>query len=253
MKNILSIFVVALLFTQAVDASQQFNSTNTVGISCVESSLVELPIGVMYGDYATTNVIAGITNMLVTANLQKDDKLMVWNGTSYNNYKLLSDKTWKGVRDVDGNVPKPDEELVQYGRGVWLIRSDAATREDKKVYVFGQVPVGIVTISVASGTVAKAVGTLICNPLSEDFDLNGGLIDWSASGVEKGDAIRVSLDGSTKMTGYTWDATNKKWYIISGGKKVTTGLVIPRGRGFWFSRAKGHTTGLTLTWNLTGI
>jgi len=47
----------------------QFESTNTVGWTCITSSLGEFPIGVIYGDYATTNTPIASTNLVWAGNL----------------------------------------------------------------------------------------------------------------------------------------------------------------------------------------
>ena len=231
----------------------QIDSTNMVGMTCFNSSLAELPIGVVYGDYATTNVEMSVTNLLWTGNLQTGDMLHIYD-YEQNCYRslMLAGSSWVAVA-VDGGGAKidVDKDVFKYGRGAWLVRPDITTREDKNVYTFGQVPVGQITVKIEPGTGTFATSTLISSPISEPLDLNGGAIDWSAVAL-KGDVLRVPQEDGT-MNGYSWNVSQKKWYVISGGKIVTEDLVVPRGKGFWYSRAAKNTTGATLTWNLGNL
>lgn len=243
----------AAVCSAQAESALQIDSTNMVGLTCFSSSLEQLPIGVTYGDYATTNLEMNITNLLWTGNLEEDDTLYIYDYSQgkYLSMVLNKDKVWEADA-VDGGTPiDVDKDVFKYGRGAWLVRRDIASREDKNVYMFGQVPVGQITVKIEPGTGALATSTLISSPISELLDLNGGAIDWSAVAL-KGDVLRVPQEDGT-MKGYSWNVGQKKWYVLSGGQIVTEGLIVPRGKGFWYSRAAKNTTGATLTWNLGNL
>lgn len=254
MKKNALLAVAALMAGSAfAEGALQIDSTNTVGMTCFSSSLEELPIGVIYGDYATTNLEMSVTNLLWTGNLEVGDELWIYDHAQgkYISMWFNSDEEWEAVSVDGGTKIDVEKDVFKYGRGVWLRRPNLADRADKNVYAFGQVPVGEIQVTVAPGTGTKATSTLISLPISEPLDLNGGVIDWSAVAL-KGDVLRVPQEDGT-MNGYSWNVSQKKWYVISGGKIVTEGLIVPRGKGFWYSRAAKNTTGATLTWNLGNL
>lgn len=252
-RSVITVFALVLACCVRAADTLQLDSTNMVGMTCFTSGLADLPIGVTYGNYATTNVEMSVTNLIWTGNLEIGDRLYIYDyGVgAYKSMRVIAGGKWKADNVDAGEKIDLDKECFKFGRGAWLCRYNLADREDKNVYTFGQVPVGRITVAIQPGTGTKATATLIASPISEPFDVNGGVIDWSAITL-KGDTLRVPKEDGTMQT-YSWSTAKKQWYVLSGTTLVTEGLVVPRGRGFWYSRAAKNTTGATLTWNLSSL
>ena len=222
--------------------------------SDVNNSIIAIPFAGCGEDTAEIYV----TNLVMTAGLDKGDTLMYKNGESWYAWEIDDNGDWvainSGTRGGVTVTPHANEFKVACGGACWLLRSNPGA-----YYLYGQVTNVLQSVTVAGAASANAVAyTLIAKP-SESSALN--LRTWHPSGVTAGDTLLVpsatAAGGRTeyRSNGEAWCtlSTVENGTEIFGNTTYTTSwsplssdVVINAGCGFMYGR-KG-TTGFTLNW-----
>lgn len=249
MKKLIALAVVASAFAS-------FAEDNVFGCLAINSEAEETIICVPWlqpgagGDMNVKDVIK-------TSNLEAGDE--------FRYYDLAQKKYLVWGLDDDGSGNKrwvwgdkdstePTRSIAR-GGAVLLIRNDIDKREDKKIYVYGQV--GTATskeYTLGAGTSEAACYSLIAPPTVGETDLN---TNASWTNVNAQDYI-VLPDMSVLV--YLDDGKGaKKW-----GKQIktrenntqpftikfdTTTAVVPAGQGAWYVSGVGATTTPSVTWS----
>ena len=235
MKKLLSIAVCA----SAVAAFATTNVTcGTVGVTAVKSSLTNTVVAVSFTDLASDGNIT-ISNIVKTANLEVDDILYVFNGSSYESYTLKVsggvkywDKTLNytlGSSGLSNTVSTAASvATLAVGQGLWLVRGPNWNGNQFTFYIYGK-PANETTVSVSAGS------NLIGNPTAS-------AVSPKVSGASTGDQVQIPQNYTFPRT-YTWTGTAWKYTNPETHIKVTTDSLpaIPAGTGFWYV-AKGTST-----------
>ena len=253
MKTLLTtatILVAAALFGADEDVNvESYAIQNVIGVQKVVSDKEYTPLAVCFGATAVSanapvNVARPATNLVLTANLVEGDQLFVYDHArkGYVAYSLDAEKRWQeqtvfSATNSAADLSPLDGQSQGWGYGFWLRRQNVASREDKTIYLVGQVPVGEVSISLAPSTASTFGKTLIGNPLGAAWDLNDkSVFDWSTV-AELNDHIQLN---DANATVYYWKKISSK-PVVKYGWKCMTGSgdgVIPAGAAFWYVRAK---------------
>ena len=257
----------------AVVSASALTSTNTfarlpITGNTFENAIIAIPLAGCGESDATIYV----TNLVMTANLVENDKLIYKNRGNFYAWKVNSSGKWESYVISDGSgtsvTPSAEQTNLPCGDGCWLVRTGVASRGDSTIYLFGQVnktPPASVRVAAAANASDYAY-TLIAYPnLETALDLN----TWKTSiGAAEDDTITVPSTvkgGSTtyKYNGSAWTApsqsitsktqTNRRTGVTTTvtvtnttWEALSTTTTIPVGTGFMYGR-KGVTEG-TLVW-----
>ena len=235
--------------------------SNTLGVVKVTSAAEYLPLAIGYGAVsAGSDAEARADGLIMTSNLVAGDELFVYDHESgkYDVFGLEKAEdgtaTWKSRRVVvisNGGVTVEEgtaaaDTVLAPGYGCWLHRPGVASRNDKTVTIIGQVFTGKITIKIAAASGTKAFGQTLIGPpvpLSGDFHLNGGAINWTKKAAI-GDEIRIAQnDGAYQTAEYNGSQWIRYYYVKVGPikrKKTDTDPVIPAGQAAWYARKAGN-------------
>ena len=257
----------------AVASASALTSTNTFArLPIIGNTFENAIIAIPLAGCGETNATIYVTNLVMTANLVENDKLIYKNRGKFYAWKVNGSGKWEGyiISDSSGTsvTPSAEQTNLPCGDGCWLVRTGVASRGDSTIYLFGQVnKTSPASVSVSAAANASDYAyTLISYPnLETGLDLN----TWNTSiGAADGDTITIPSTvkgGSTtyKYNGSAWTApvqsttsktqtnrrtgvtttvtvTNTTWQALS-----TTTTISP-GTGFMYGR-KGTTSG-TILW-----
>lgn len=259
----------------AVASASALTSTNTfarlpITGNTFENAIIAIPLAGCGEADATIYV----TNLVMTANLVENDKLIYRNRGNFYAWKVNSSGKWESIAisDAAGTTVTPTAEQTKLpcGDGCWLVRDDVASRADSTIYLFGQVnetsPASVRVAAAASGS--DYAYTLIAYPnLETGLDLN----TWKTSiGAADGDTITVPSTVAGGSTTYKYNGTASVWttpvqsitsktqtnrrtgvtttvtVTNTTWEALSTTTTIPIGTGFMYGR-KGATEG-TLVW-----
>ena len=240
--------------TAAGAASAAVTSGNTLCRievnSGTKSTIVAVPL-VKIGDTPTPANIP-VTELVLTDNLEEDDTILHWNGTSWDAWEIAVEegagaKSWKPTTISEGSnnsqsAPAADTALAR-GDAIWVNRADT----EKPFYVYGQVTTAAATSTAVKGSQEKPVYTMMGNASLAPVALNKeGL--WPTTGdnvVAAGDTIAVAAANNFGRKEYTYVA-GKGWCTlqrVEGVKKwVATTDTIDAGCGFWYISRGGNPT-----------
>ena len=248
----------------AVASASALTSTNTfarlpITGNTFQNALIAIPLA----GCGEANAAIYVTNLVMTANLKANDKLLYRNGGVFYAWTLATDGgAWQecNVSSSTGSSMSPSaaETLLPCGDGCWLVRSSATITADSAVYLFGQVNEGSLVTTVPAGTASAVTYAVIGRPFET------GSVDLSSwTGLTPADGDTVTLPDSASATGqktYTY-RDGKGWtkqvsVATSGGRKTSytvtdtalaaNEVVIPAGVGFLYGRKA--TTALEITW-----
>lgn len=258
-KGLFALALMSALVAQAEDTEGSVLSTNTFGVLRVSSSYTNTIIAVPWTDYSADSNPDPImaTNMVRVANLKEGDTMLVYSGGQYNAWKVVvttsgvkewvPEKMWSSTKPFgpsDSSKLTDAQNQVVRGKAFWLHRDGVSAREDKDIFLYGQMATGDVNVSVGAGS------TLIANPFPEELSLNGGKFSLISGDIYRdsgnytnGDAIVIPNDSDAPKMAY-YDG--EKWYINGKSQydpsthKITaqkiTDIKIPGGTGFWYVR-----------------
>ena len=215
-----------------------------VTVTDLEQTIIAVPwLSAEGGDIAVADIIK-------TANLNEDDKLLVSINGQYYSWEL-ENGAWVPRVVAGGGADlvtagAADATLAR-GNGVFLWRGGNNKAAD--VYLHGRVgTTSTANVTMAKGTSEKAVATLLAPPRSSDTDLNTGAT-WS--GVDANDMIVLSSSTGGQIA-LNWDATNSKWGVKDAmsfeASYDYTKAVIPGGWGAWYLSAKCASNTASVTW-----
>ena len=265
--------IICVTAIAAVASASALTSTNTfarlpITGNTFENAIIAIPLA----GCGETNATIYVTNLVMTANLAENDKLIYKNRGNFYAWKVNGSGKWESyaISDSSGTsvTPTAEQTNLPCGDGCWLIRTDVASRGDSTIYLFGQVnEVSPASVSVAAATSDSDYAyTLISYPnLETGLDLN----TWKTSiGAANGDTITVPstvAGGATiyQYTGAAWTKpvqttttktqTNRRTGVTSTvtvtnttWEALSTTTTIPVGTGFMYGR-KGTTSG-TIVW-----
>ena len=221
--------------------------------------------------FAITNFISNTEDLIAGAAPATADQIQVWDGSKfdiyfYRAYKATQPNMFKlGPAWVKvGNIGEITTDTIPQGAGVWFARPSTAP-ETATITVSGAINKGSFTHDIASGfnmissvfPVDMPLNTLTAEETGDKAQTCP--IDWVACGAIAGaapataDQIQV-WDGS-KFDIYfyrAYKATQPNMFKLGpawvkvGNIGVKTADKIPAGKGFWYARPAGETTG-TLT------
>lgn len=257
----------------AVASASALTSTNTfarlpITGNTFENAIIAIPLA----GCGETDASIYVTNLVMTANLVENDKLIYKNRGVFYAWKINSAGKWESynISDSSGSsvTPSAAQTFLPCGDGCWLVRPGVSSRADSTIYLFGQVndtPLASVEVSAAANESDYAY-TLIAYPnLTVGLDLN----TWKgAIGAADGDTVTVPstvAGGATtyKYNGSAWTTpvettttktqTNRRTGVTTSvtvtnttWQAITATTTIPVGTGFMYGR-KGTTAG-TLLW-----
>ena len=264
MRRAAIIVFAAILASFAGFAATEYDvmiPSNTLGVVKVTSEAEYLPLAIGYGAVsAGSDAEARADGLIMTSNLVAGDELFVYDHESgkYDVFGLEKAEdgtaTWKSRKVVEisnGGVTVEEgtaaaDTVLAPGYGCWLHRPGVASRNDKTVTITGQVFTGKITIKMAAASGNKAFGQTLIGPpvpLSGDFHLNGGAINWTKTKAAKGDEIRIAQnDGAYQTAEYDGSKWIRYYYVKVGPikrKKTDTDPVIPAGQAAWYARKAG--------------
>ena len=236
MKKLIA--VAALITSACAWAESTVEGANTFGILRVDSSAAETIIAVPWLGASTSETSIKVTDVVKTANLNKDDELYYYDGSAYKCWKLDANKEWQAAKIVGMGEAGDNTTSLVRGNAI-ILKRNAPIAE--AIYLYGQVASsGSVDITITQGTAATPAYTLLEPPNDTNTSLNSGT--WS--NVDANDMIIV--DGVDNALRY--NATEGKWGIrtIKGYDKQTgvtyewsyTSSTIPVGKGAWYISSK---------------
>lgn len=225
MKKIIFSAVSALALAAFADG---VNSTE-FGVMQVPSSEAQTIVAVPWLESGTGTANVAVSNLVLTAGLNKGDKLSLYDGSDFVcSWVLNSSKQW--IAD------DPDYTDIPRGKALMLVRTAPIA---SCFYIMGKPATlsaqeSTLSLAAGSGIKADAVYSLIATPTTSAVAPNS--LTWS--GLTAGsDKLVIGTDSS--MTVLTWKGDTKKWG--TGGDTA-----LPLGTGMWF---KSQGTGTkTVSW-----
>ena len=244
MKKLLSIAVCASAV--AAFATDTEVVCGSVGVTAVTSSLTNTVVAVSFTDLASSGDIT-VSNIVKTANLEVDDILYVFNGSSYESYTLKAsggvkywDKTVNYTLGAGGLTASEGTAAslatLAVGQGLWLVRGPNWNGSEFTFYIYGKPLESAASTSLAAGGAA-----LVGNPTQ------ASLVP-TITGAQEGDIIQIPdpANAALQMTKYKYmkdksDNNALKWTTKKNGSYVRTLPSIAAGMGF--SYVAGSATG----------
>lgn len=213
----------------------------TIEVRAITSSLTNTIVAIPGLDLATGDALA-ISNLVKTTNLAAGDKLVAFDGNTYETWVLseTGGKHWVKTAQkitisavaVEENTGTPASlYTMPVGKGIWLSRTASGT--SSPFYVYAQQP------ATTSTTVAAKETALVGNPTQSNR------IPTIAT-PEEGDQVVVPKSGMPVT--YTYKGSS--WKVQSGWSGETTASLptIPAGTGFWYVSNSNSVNGVTISW-----
>lgn len=224
MKKLLSVAVAALAVAAVADYTPQ-----QVGVTAVTTTLKSTVVSVPFTSLAGGNISA--KELVKTTNLASGTILYVFQNNAYTGW-VLSENQWipaTSASTVDGvsvGVPA-DNQKLDAGDAIWLVRPSADTAASKTFYIYGT-PTNLTSKAIAA-TSDDAVYTLVANPLQSNATIS---IETVAAGDEiiiPGDGVPTRYIYKTKR-----DGSDGTWRCNGQAASLPP---IAVGQGFWYIRA----------------
>jgi len=211
----------------------------TIEVRAITSSLTNTIVAIPGLDLATGGDLA-ISNLVKTTNLAAGDKLVAFDGNTYETWVLseTGGKHWVKTEKKITITPRGTEtptttDASQYtlpvGKGIWLSRTASGTASP--FFVYAQQPTS------TSTTVSAGATALVGNPTADDAAP-------TISDAQSGDQIIVPT--ATFLQYYTYNGT--VWRYLDSDDTIKQGLpTIGAGLGFWYKAASGGSE-RTISW-----
>lgn len=239
MKKLLSIALCATV-ASAFATDPEPATLGTVGVTAITTSLSNAIVAVSYDDLAGGEGMI-YSNLVKTANLDVDDKLVEFRDGKYTGWVLAEDgqgvKYWaeQAISYKDGSgkdttfcSPTANSITNAVGTGIWLMRQNpTANGVAKSFYIYGK-PSSKKTVSLAANT-----WTLVGNPNQEAKVVEPTTI----TGATYGDQIVVPDPSSGRLCNYIFKGSTKGWLKNGAGEAPTIGA----GLGCWILTAEDAT------------
>ena len=249
MKKILSIALCAA----AVSAFGDTTPTEAVlggeiGVTAIESKLSNTVVAVSYDDLAGGTGMV-YSNLVKTANLTPDDRLIEFHDGKYTGWVLKKDvKTgvmyWDGQvsvlkdslgREITSLTPEANQVRGEVGTGIWLIRRNPTDESGnaKPFYIYGKPSTAMTT------TTTPEVWNLVGNPTQGDVTITDDIV----SGAQTGD--RILVPAAAGLVDYRYK-TEKGWRAIADASgNWGDAPTVTAGTGFWIMTKSA----VTITWS----
>lgn len=243
MKKILSIALCAAA-ASAFATDPEPATLGTVGVTAITTSLSNAIVAVSYDDLAGGEGMI-YSNLVKTANLDVNDKLVEFRNGTYTGWVLKADgqgvKYWaeqiSSYQDGSGKttsfVPPAASSITNaVGTGIWLMRQNPKDDKDavKPFYIYGK-PSLKKTVSLAAKT-----WTLVGNPNQADKVVGSDTVE----GAVYGDQLVVPDPSSGTLCNYIFKGATKGWKKNGDGDAPTIGA----GLGCWVKTK----TAATINW-----
>lgn len=244
MKKILSIALCAAA-ASAFATDPEPATLGTVGVTAITTSLSNAIVAVSYDDLAGGEGMI-YSNLVKTANLDVDDKLVEFRNGQYTGWVLKKNdqgvKYWaeqiSSYQDGSGKttsfIPPTASSITNaVGTGIWLMRQNPTEGGVAKTfYIYGK-PSLKKTVSLAAKT-----WTLVGNPNQEAKVIGPTMIE----GAIYGDQLVVPDQESGTLCNYIYKGATKGWKKNGDGDAPTIGA----GLGCWIKTTNND--GATINW-----
>jgi len=258
-----------ILFASALVAAtgaSALTTTNTFARMPVTATLQNTLLAIPLAGCGESSPEIYVTNLVMTTGLAANTKLLYKDGSTWYAWTLTGGQWQKMAESTQWGThitPAAGSTALPCGRGCWLVFPEAASTT---VYLYGQVNEGAVSTTIAAGTPANPVYTILSYPY-ETGSIN--LSSWtpvdssSASIPVAGDTVTVAdTTSSTGQRTYTWGTYTSPtagtgWYsleTIAGAglnpptvtkTKVSEDVEIQAGQAFIYGRVD---VGKSINW-----
>lgn len=263
--KIKSVFVASLLVSGIAFAdTTTVDTTYVLGVLplSLEENQTEVLIGIPWIEAGSTTAGGvAVTNLIKTAGLAVEDKLL-WYNNGYQAWVIACDDNpvtessvlyWKAANvtsKMGTAITAATETVLQRGNAVLLQRSGTASTT---IYVVGQYEASATTaMSLGKGTSAAPVRTLIAPPRTAATDLNSAT--WTNVGEKDVIYIRANNSGLLKTFKYVKvDDDNWKWGYYSftpstWEETFNDEAIVPVGEGAWYISQSDNESETTIAW-----
>lgn len=219
-------------------------TANVIGILRVDSSAKQTIVSIPWLDASVSGGNVKVCDIVKTANLKTNDRLMYYNNGSYQVWTLSEEKTWVPANMVNDNgsfVSGNAEATLARGNALLLVRDVPGDC----FYICGQVG----TSSELECSFAANAWSLIAPPTAGITDLN---VHATWTNVGAGDKILIpgaegnliTLTYESNVWGWKKTVYNELGFP-TGTEFRTDAARIPAGQGAWY---KSGSDTATVTW-----